>query len=75
MAGLYLYRSNIIENLSKFLSANLLVNPLEDPLAKEYVVIGSRGMEQWVKRRLSEDLGIVSNIEFPFPTAHLVQAL
>ena len=75
MAGLYLYRSNLVENLSEFLSANLLVEPLADPLAKEYVVVGSRGMEQWLKRRLSERLGIVSNIEFPFPTAHLGEAL
>ena len=72
---LYLYRSNLIENLSIFLSANLKLNPLSDPLAKEYVVVGSRGMEQWLKRRLSEDMGIVSNVEFPFPTAHLGETL
>ncbi len=75
MPGLFLHRSNLIENLSCSLSEYLKKNPLQDPLQPEYVVVSSRGMEQWIKRRLSEDIGVCSNVLFPFPTELLSQAL
>ena len=75
MPGLYVYRSNLVETLSSFLAGNLQAAPLSDPLATEHIVVGSRGMEQWLRRRLSEEVGICANVTFPFPMAHLGKAL
>lgn len=75
MPGLFLYRSNLVEMLSSLLAVNLQAEPLQDPFAREYIVVGSRGTEEWLRRRLSEEMGVCANVTFPFPMAHLGAAL
>ena len=38
--------------------ADLLVTPLEDPFAREVVVVPARGVERWLTQRLSHRLGV-----------------
>ena len=55
--------------------ADLLVQPLADPLVVEVVAVPTHGMERWLTQRLSTRLGAVAggadgvcaNVEFPSP--------
>ena len=55
--------------------ADLLREPLEDPLTPECIAVHSRGIERWIAQELSTRLGtgrlgadgIAANIDFPFP--------
>ncbi|WP_457208165.1 exodeoxyribonuclease V subunit gamma, partial [Nocardioides sp. P5_C9_2] len=38
--------------------AGLLATPLEDPFAREVVVVPARGVERWLTQRLSHRLGV-----------------
>lgn len=40
--------------------ADLLVTPLDDPFAREVVVVPARGVERWLTQRLSHRLGVGS---------------
>jgi len=68
LAGLNVYVSNRVEILAQKL-AELLSTPLDSPLAKEVIVVQSKGMERWVRMELASHHGICANVRFPFPNA------
>lgn len=67
MPGLKLNISNQLEILVEKLGEMISSNPLDSPLAKETIVVQSKGMERWVSLELARKLGICSNCWFPFP--------
>ncbi len=71
MSGLRIYRSNRIEPLVQVLASLLRVCPPDDPFEPVEVVVGSRGMERWLRHRLAESLTICANVDFPFPASTL----
>ena len=72
---LYLHRSARADHLVDALG-DVLMEPLDDPLAREVVAVPTRGVERWVAQRLSHRLGarsgasdgVCANIDFPTPT-------
>ncbi len=54
---------------------DLLLEPLDDPMAQEVVAVPTRGVERWLTQRLSHRLGagpdrgdgVCANLHFPFP--------
>ena len=56
-----------------------LATPLADPLAREHVVVHSRGIERWLSQRLAGHLGgpagVCANVEFPSPDDVVADAL
>lgn len=58
------------EELVDALAARL-AQPLADPLAREHVVVHSRGIERWLSQRLAVHLGgpagVCANVAFPSP--------
>jgi exodeoxyribonuclease V gamma subunit len=71
MAGLRVYRSNRIEALVRILANLVRLAPPGDPFEPVEIVVGSRGMERWLRHRLAETLSICANVEFPFPASTL----
>ncbi len=71
MAGLRVYRSNRIEALAQVLANLVKLSPPGDPFEPVEIVVGSRGMERWLRHRLAETLTICANVEFPFPAGTL----
>ena len=63
---LHVHRSDRADGLISALR-DLLADPPADPFAPEVVAVPTRGMERWLTQRLSNDLGICANVEFPFP--------
>ena len=55
--------------------AELVAEPLEDPMTPEVVSVPTKGIERWLSQRLSARLGVTpgardgvcANISFPFP--------
>ncbi|MEZ4526073.1 MAG: exodeoxyribonuclease V subunit gamma [Desulfobacterales bacterium] len=66
MKNFRLFTGNRLESLAERL-AEVLKTPLSSPLAKEIIVVQSKGMERWLSMRLAEDHGICANMCFPFP--------
>jgi exodeoxyribonuclease V gamma subunit len=66
MAGLHIYHSNRMERLVDQL-AEIVSQPLPDPLVPEIIIIQSQGMEKWLSQELSLRLGVWANPSFPFP--------
>lgn len=69
MTGLSLYRSNHLEVLGKLLSENVHARPPADPFTPLSIVVGSRGMERWLRHTLADRSGICANLLCPFPAA------
>ena len=65
--ALRVFRSNRLEALSKRLAAVLRKRLPPDPFAPVAVVVGSRGMADWLRLDLATCLGICARVEFPFP--------
>ena len=42
-----------------------------DPLARETIVVQSKGMQRWISMAIAQKNGICANFEFPFPNAFL----
>jgi exodeoxyribonuclease V gamma subunit len=71
---LYVHRSERADVLAVDL-AELVADPLDDPMTPEVVSVPTRGIERWLTQQLSTRLGassggldgVCSNIEFPFP--------
>ena len=71
---LHLHRSERADYLVAALG-DLLLNPLDDPMAQEVVAVPTHGVERWLTQRLSHRLGaqpnradgICANVDFPFP--------
>lgn len=73
--GLFLHRAARVEALASALVGELVRHPPADPFAPAQVVVGSRGMERWVRHRLAMGpAGIAANVQFPFPAEALAQA-
>ncbi|HLC15688.1 MAG TPA: exodeoxyribonuclease V subunit gamma [Thermodesulfovibrionia bacterium] len=68
MAGLRLYISNRMESLIRKM-AEVFEKPLSSPLAKEVVVVQSKGMERWVSMELASKMRVCANYDFLFPEA------
>ncbi len=51
MSGLRVYRSNRIEALVEVLASLLQVSPPSGPFVPVEIVVGSRGMERWLRHR------------------------
>ena len=71
MPGLHLFRSNRIEILAQLLSGVVVDKAPSDPFKPIEIVVGSRGMERWLRHDLAQNLSVCANFEFPFPAARL----
>jgi exodeoxyribonuclease V gamma subunit len=65
---LFVHRSNRIERLAESL-AEVVRQPLDDPFARECIVVQGPGMERWLSASLARELGVWGNPWFPFPRA------
>lgn len=73
--ALVLHRSPRTEDLLLGLAAQLQGNWPDDPFELVPIVVGSRGMERWLKHRLADQLGIAAGLAFPFPRQALEGAI
>ncbi len=73
--ALVLHRSPRTEDLLQVLAAQLQAHWPADPFEAVPIVVGSRGMERWLKHRLAEQLGIAAGLAFPFPRQALEGAI
>jgi exodeoxyribonuclease V gamma subunit len=71
---LHVHRSAHLEPLAGVL-ADVLRAPAGDPLAPEWVVVGSRPLERWLTARLAERLGICAHVRFLSPSTVLEELL
>lgn len=69
--GLYVHRSNRVEHLAVDLAAQIRLSASEDPMVPVRIVVGSRGMERWLRHALAEQLGVCAQVRFGFPSAVL----
>jgi len=69
-----LYTSNRLEQLAFQLSASL-DTPLDSPLAREVIVVESRGMARWLSLQIAQISTICMNCRFPFPRAFVGRIL
>lgn len=69
---LILHQSNRLEHLARRL-ADLLAQPVGDPLRTEWVVVPHPGMGRWLSLELAASLGVSANIEFPLPAVFIWQ--
>jgi hypothetical protein len=69
-----LYTSNRLEQLAHQLTTALDA-PLSSPLAREVIVVQSRGMARWLSLQIAQISKICMNCEFPFPRAFIGRAL
>lgn len=60
------FTSNRLEILAGEL-AEVLKEPLKSPLAKEIIVVQSKGMQRWISMELARYHGIAANLCFLFP--------
>ncbi|MCO4764161.1 MAG: exodeoxyribonuclease V subunit gamma [Myxococcales bacterium] len=64
---LHLYRSNRTEQLVQRLAASLVATRPPDPFDEQPIVVGSRGMERWLRHQIATHRGIATRLAFPFP--------
>lgn len=67
------YHSNQVDVLKSLLVELIRRDPLENPFAKEHILVQSSGMSQWLKMELAKELKIVANVDFPLPAAFIWQ--
>ena len=72
--GIKLYTSNRLEELANQLTVALDA-PLSSSLAREVIVVQSRGMARWISLRIAQISNICMNCEFPFPRAFIGRIL
>lgn len=63
-----IYHSNHVDLLKSLVSELMDREPLDTIFTEEVVIVQSLGMAQWLQIELANELGILANIEFPFPT-------
>ncbi|OCG14853.1 exodeoxyribonuclease V subunit gamma [Gilliamella sp. WF3-4] len=68
-----IYHSNQVDLLKTLLSELMLRQPLEDVFIPDVVMVQSQGMAQWLQIALADELGIVANVDFLFPTQFIWQ--
>ena len=64
---IHLHRSNRVEALVDALGSALAASWPADPFERVPIVVGSRGMERWLRYELATALGVASRLDFPFP--------
>jgi exodeoxyribonuclease V gamma subunit len=69
---LRLYQSNHLEALAIRL-ADLLAEPVSQPLRPEQVIVQHPGMARWLSLRITDRLGVCANLSFPQPGAFIWQ--
>ncbi|OCG06959.1 exodeoxyribonuclease V subunit gamma [Gilliamella sp. wkB178] len=68
-----IYHSNQVDLLKSLVSELMRMHPLNEVFVPDQVIVQSQGMAQWLQIELANDLGIVANIAFPFPTEFIWQ--
>lgn len=68
MSGLVLLRSAYVEQLASALAQDLHAHPPADLRAASTILVGSRGMERWLRLQLARELGICAGVRFLFPS-------
>ena len=79
---LRVHRSDRADTLVSML-ADLVAEPLDDPMVPEVVSVPTRGIERWLTQQLSAHLGtspgrhdgVCANVDFPFPGTLIGRAL
>ena len=72
--SIHLHRSNRTEHLVHQLAAVLTETLPKDPFQSAAVVVGSRGMERWIRHELATRMDIAAGLDFPFPRQALTGA-
>src|SRR5258708_2310102 len=70
-----LYYSNRLENLIAPLAEAVAAHQRRDPLERVSIVVPNRVVEQFVRYRLSESIGVAANLDFPFLRTYLAKLL
>ena len=70
-----LHYSNRLENLIAPLAKAVSAHQRCDPLERISIVVPNRVVEQFVRHRLAEAIGIAANLEFPFLRSYLASVL
>lgn len=68
-----IYHSNQVDLLKTLLSELMRRQPLDDVFTPDVVMVQSQGMAQWLQIALADELGIVANVDFLFPTQFIWQ--
>ena len=71
---LQLFQSNRLETLLELLAA-IVACPQDRPLARETIIVQSKGMGRWVSMGLARTHGVCANIQFPLPASYLWELL
>jgi exodeoxyribonuclease V gamma subunit len=72
---IFLHYSNRLENLIDPLAESVERRQAGDPIAPISIVVPNRAVEQFVKYRLAERLGVAANLHFPFLRSFLAQVI
>ena len=70
-----LHYSNRLENLIAPLAEGVADHQRRDPLDRISIVVPNRVVEQFVRYRLAESIGVAANLEFPFLRSYLAEIL
>ncbi len=70
-----LHYSNRLENLIAPLATAVAEHQRRDPLERVSIVVPNRVVEQFVRHRLAESIGVAANLNFPFLRRHLADLL
>jgi exodeoxyribonuclease V gamma subunit len=70
-----LHYSNRLENLIAPLAETVAEHQRRDPLERVSIVVPNRVVEQFVRYRLAESIGIAANLRFPFLRNYLGELL
>jgi len=68
-----LHYSNRLENLVAPLASAVAEHQRRQPLDPLSIVVPSRVVEQFVKYRLAESIGVAANLKFPFLRSYLAE--
>jgi len=68
-----IYHSNQVDLLKSLVSELMRRDPLEQVFMPDMVMVQSQGMAQWLQIELANDLGIVANVDFLFPSQFIWQ--
>ncbi len=70
-----LHYSNRLENLIAPLAEAVAAHQRRDPLDRVSIVVPNRVVEQFVRYRLAESIGVAANLKFPFLRSYLAELL
>lgn len=64
---LHLYQSNKLEYLADLMAKIQQIQPLNNPMAAEEIVVQSQGMRRFISQYLAKNQGIAANLHFSLP--------